>query len=200
MSKTRRIIGKFATTPVDGHDVWKLFKLLIPVGNSKLKNMEILYSSRKLPNVYEANPEPFLDRSRPPIRAPVVVCYRCDLCFAGSPARCKEHIFVKCMEKDNISAYTIDQQEMLKFIEAEYDKDLPNTPPKKIKIKDDDKTQEYLSNTLTTSIPIAMSDNRISRLRSYLVRFALTTNAGINSLVCSSFGDLETTVYNNDKY
>ena len=144
--------------------------------------MEILYSSGKLPNGYEANPEPFLDRCRPPIRAPVVVCYRCGLCFAGSPARCKEHIFVKCMEKDNISAYTIDQQKMLKFIEAEYDKDLPNTPPKKIKIKDDDKTQESLSNTLTTSIPIAMSDNRISRLRSYLVRFALTTNAGINSL------------------
>ena len=183
MSQIRRIRGKFAATPVDGHDVWKLFKLLIPAGNPKLKNMEILYSTGELPNGYEANPEPFLDRSRPPIRAPVVVCYRCGSCFAGSPARCKEHIFVKCMEKNNMAAYTIDQQEMLKIIEAEYDKDLPNTPPpKKIKIKDDDKTQESLSNSLAASIPIAMSDNRISRLRSYLVRFALTTNAGINSL------------------
>ena len=70
---------------------------------------------------------------------------------------------------------------MLKIIEAEYDKDLPNTPKTK-KIKDDDKTQESLSNSLAASIPIAMIDNRISRLRSYLVRFALTTNAGINSL------------------
>ena len=181
---SRRIRGKFAATPVDGHDVWNLFKLLIPAGNPKLKNMETLYCTGELPNGYEASPEPFLDRSKPPIMAHVVVCHRCGLCFAGSPARCKDHLFVKCKNMNNLAAYTFDQRNILEKIEAQYDADLPNTPPKKkIKIHDDlSKTTESPSNSLTASIPITMSENRISRLRSYLIRFALTTHAGINSL------------------
>ena len=59
LSRYRTIGGKFATAPVDVQDVWKLFKHLIPVGNLKLKNMEILCATGDLPIGYEANPGPF---------------------------------------------------------------------------------------------------------------------------------------------
>ena len=60
-SLKRRDRGKFSATPIDGHDVWKLFKLLLPAGSPKLKNMASLYNSGKLPSCYEENPEHFLD-------------------------------------------------------------------------------------------------------------------------------------------
>ena len=41
-----------------------------------MKEMELLYSTGKLPDGYETNPEPFLYRSRPPIKAPVGVVIR----------------------------------------------------------------------------------------------------------------------------
>ena len=108
---------------------------------------------------------------------PVVVCYRCDLCFAGSPTRCKEHLFVKCKKKDNLIVYTLDQRESLAQVQADYDRDLPNTlPNKKAKLDEDS------SDSISPNIPIIMSENRVSKLRSYLVRFVLTTHAGINSL------------------
>ena len=178
-SQRRRNQGKFVSTPVDGHDVWKLFKIILPSGSPKLKNMAIMYSSGELPCGFEENPESFLDHNKPPIRAPVVVCYRCGVSFSGSPGRCKEHLFVKCKKKENLIAYTLDQREILRQVEAEYDRDLPDTPPKK-KHRIDDGVNESESVSIPNSY--SMSENRVSRLRSYLVRFALTTHAGINAL------------------
>ena len=98
-------------------------------------------------------------------------------CFAGSTTRCKEHLFVKCKKKDNLIVYTLDQRESLAQVEADYDRDLPKTPPnKKAKLDEDS------SDSISPNIPIIMSENRVSKLRSYLVRFVLTTHAGINSL------------------
>ena len=62
--------------------------------------------------------------------------------------------------------------EILRQVEAEYD--LPDTPPKKKQRVDDG-----VNDSESVCIPNSMSENCISRLRSYLVRFALTTHAGI---------------------
>ncbi|KAI6652373.1 hypothetical protein LOD99_7387 [Oopsacas minuta] len=58
----RSIGGKFCSTPVDSYNVWKLFNILIPAGIPKLQHIETVCRKGKLPNGFEIDPEPFLDR------------------------------------------------------------------------------------------------------------------------------------------
>ena len=136
---SRRIRAKFAATSVDGHDVLNLFKLLIPAGNPKFKNIEALYCTGKLPNCHVANPEPFLDRSKPPIREPIVVCHLC--VFFALRGRLQgvrsTAPLCKVQEYEHLGSVYIRSARYIGN-ESQYETDLPNTPPpKKIKIHDD---------------------------------------------------------------